>query len=128
MHIILALFLLILNIKRKTWRYVSKFRLCIFYVSFFNLIYYILCKDFLMWDFKSKVLKPKVIRCLHILVIDPLLILLYLSDIPKPFLERVIYISKWVVISTLISIVIGLRAIQKRSKRMWFSNMITVGI
>ena len=77
-----------------------------------------------MWDFKSKVLKPKVIRCLHILVIDPLLILLYLSDIPKPFLERVIYISKWVVISTLISILIGLRAIQKSSKRMWLSNRI----
>ena len=117
MHIILALFLLILNIKRKTWRYVSKFRLCIFYVSFFNLIYYILCKDFLMWDFKSKVLKPKVIRCLHILVIDPLLILLYLSDIPKPFLERVIYISKWVVISTFIEW-IG----KKKFKMLFFDN------
>ena len=100
MHIILALFLLIQNIKRKTWRYVSKYRLCIFYVSFFNLIYYILCKDFLMWDFKSRIFKPKVIRALHILIINPLLILLYLSNVPKPFLKKVIYISKWVLIST----------------------------
>ena len=102
MHIILAVFLLIQNIKRKTWRYVSKYCLCIFYVSFFNLIYYILCKDFLMWDFKSRIFKPKVIRALHILIINPLLMLLYLSNVPKSFLKKVIYISKWVLISTCI--------------------------
>lgn len=102
LHFILASFLLVQNIKRKTWRYVSKYRLCIFYVSFFNLIYYILCKNFLMWDFKSKIFQPKIMRALHILVINPLLILLYLSDVPTSLHKKVIYISKWVVISTLI--------------------------
>ena len=53
-----------------------------------------------MWDFKSRIFKPKVIRALHILIINPLLILLYLSNVPKPFLKKVIYISKWVLIST----------------------------
>ena len=70
-----------------------------------------------MWDFKSKIFKRKVIRTLHILVISPLLILLYLSNIPKTFPKKVNYISKWVVISTFIEW-IG----KKKFKMLFFDN------
>ncbi len=75
------------------------------YVSFFGLLYNILCKNYLMWDFKPTfqyLNNRKIIRTLHIFIINPLLILSYLSTIPDSIWNKILYTGKWIISSTLV--------------------------
>ncbi len=49
---------------------------------------------------KSKIFKVTTLRLFYVLVIMPQLILLYLSGIPKTNTKKIIYISKWVIVSS----------------------------
>jgi len=85
-------------------RNLPKYLPSMLYDSFFNLLYHILCKDYLMWDFKPniKYLSSKILRALHIFVISPLLILSYLSTIPDSIGKKFLYTGKWIASSTLV--------------------------
>jgi hypothetical protein len=100
MHILLSLLLLTQNINKRTWRNFSEYSSSLFYVSFFNSLYYFLSKDFLLWDFNVKKSQLKIIRALHIFVITPSLVLLYLSNVPNSMLKHIAYLVKWVMSST----------------------------
>lgn len=116
MHLVLALLLFILNAKNKTWRKIPNFALSIFYVSFFNAMYYFLCKDFILWDFKDKRLSTKTLRLLHIFIINPLLILYYLSHFPKRIFSKISYVMNWVTISMIVE------RIGKQLNKIYFAN------
>ncbi|SFE83384.1 hypothetical protein SAMN05192532_104272 [Alteribacillus iranensis] len=102
MHILLALCLALFNIKRQNWRYVSRYSRSIWLVILFNLLYYFLCKNYLLWDFTSKKLGTKTVRFLHIFIINPLCILLFLSHYPSSWGRQVLYNIKWIIFSLLV--------------------------
>lgn len=74
----------------------------ILYVCSFNLLYYFLCKDYILWDFKPKKVNSIVIRIIHLIFIMPLIVLLYLEHFPKKKADQLIYIFKWVTSSAVI--------------------------
>ncbi len=55
-----------------------------------------------MWDLRSKVFTTKQLRCLHILAMDPLIMLLFLAKFPKRLYKQILYFTKWVIMSTLV--------------------------
>ncbi|WP_411955547.1 CBO0543 family protein [Alkalibacillus sp. S2W] len=105
MHIIVSLLLLALNIQKKTWRNLPKYYHVLIYVSVFNCLYYVLCRNSLMWELKCKTLSTRAVRVLHILVVVPLLILLYLSDVPKSLSKQIVYICKWIMVSMFVEFI-----------------------
>ncbi|NIK11724.1 hypothetical protein FHR85_001107 [Alkalibacillus almallahensis] len=105
MHIIFSLLLLALNIRKKTWRNLPKYYHVLIYVSVFNCLYYVLCRDFPMWELKCKTLSARAVRILHILVVVPLLILLYLSNVPKSLSKQIVYICKWIIVSMFVEFI-----------------------
>lgn len=98
LNIIVITLLFLLNIRSKAFRQLNIHAPSIAYVMTFNMLYYYLCKHFLLWDFKAKFMSVRTVRALHIFVCIPLLILLYLANFPKK--NRVLYIIKWVIVST----------------------------
>jgi hypothetical protein len=117
LHLLLVIWLLILNIKNKTWHHASQYIRSILHVIFFNSLYYFFCRDYLMWDFRSKVFKPITLRILHILLVNPLMLFLYLSKLPKKISQQVIHICRWITLSLLIEW-IG----QKKFKMIYFDH------
>lgn len=100
MHLALVLWLLFLNIRKKTWIHLHKYSSSMIYVMFFNALYYYLAKKKLPWDFRSEIFDKRIVRSLHIFLINPLLILLFLSSFPKSLLKQIIYILKWLSITS----------------------------
>lgn len=102
MHILLLTWLLYLNVKNKTWRFLPKYYPNLIYVVFFNGLYYFLVHKKVLWDLKSVLFSKKVIRIIHACIINPLFLLLFLSKFPNSLLKQIIYINKWVAISIII--------------------------
>lgn len=102
MHIVLAVFLIVLNIKRKTWKNIKRHYSSILYVGFFNFLYYYTCKHFILWDYKSSYMSVRCVRALHLFVIMPLLTLLFLSNIPNSVVKKILHIIKWVLTSIVV--------------------------
>ncbi len=96
-HILFLVSLFLLNMKKKTWRNLFVYWPSMFYVSFFNFFYYFLCSPYLLWDFKSKMISTNALRFIHIVLINPMLILLFLSNLPKKVGSQIIYFIKWFV-------------------------------
>jgi hypothetical protein len=70
-----------------------------------------------MWDFRSKVFKPLTLRFLHILIVNPLMLLLFLTKLPNKISRKMVYISKWITVSLLLEW-IG----QKKFKMIYFDH------
>ncbi|KHF40025.1 CBO0543 family protein [Halalkalibacter okhensis] len=102
MHLVLSLVVFLLNIKRKTYSNVKHYFPSIVYVMFFNSLYYYLFKHFLLWEFRSPVIKVKYLRGLYIFFIMPHVILLYLSEFPSLWYKQLIHIVKWIAVSAAI--------------------------
>lgn len=99
LNIIVITLLFLLNIRSRSFKQLKTHAPSIIYVMTFNMLYYYLCKHYLLWDFKAKFMSVRTVRALHIFVCIPLLILLYLANFPKE--NRVLYITKWVIGSTI---------------------------
>ena len=117
MHLILLLWIFLLNIKNRTLHNIHKHVDSILYVGASNFLYYFLCKDYILWDFKSKLVSSKTVRMMHLLLIMPLVLLLYLEHFPRRKSDQLMYISKWVVSSAIVEC-IG----QKYFKMIYFDN------
>lgn len=104
MHILSALALLFLNIRYKTWRKLDAMWPGVLYVVLFDGLFYILSKDMhpLPWVFNSKIMKPKTLQLLHLFIIMPLLLSLFLAKSPQSLCRKITYALKWTVGSTLI--------------------------
>ena len=44
----------------------------------------------------------KILKIIHICIINPLLILFYLSNLPNTFVKQFIYVVRWIIISTMV--------------------------
>lgn len=99
MHLFIAIFLLFLNLNYRTLHQLRKHLPSMSYVSLINALYYYVCKHHLVWDFDCRFFSKKQLRALHIFVINPLIILLFLSRFPNQLHKKVIYVLKWTVAS-----------------------------
>ncbi|MCU9613010.1 hypothetical protein OEV98_05530 [Caldibacillus lycopersici] len=52
-----------------------------------------------MWEFTSRILSKNAVRTFHLCIINPLLILLYLSKLPKTNGKRILYVCQWIGLS-----------------------------
>ena len=102
MHILLLAWLFRENYKNKTWKQFPKHYPNILYVALFNWLYYFLVQNKLLWELQSSIMNRKTLKIIHICIINPLLILLYLSNLPNTFVKQFIYVVRWIIISTLV--------------------------
>ena len=102
MHILLLAWLFRENNKNKTWRQFPKYYPNILYVSLFNWLYYFLVHNKLLWELQSDIMNRKTLKIIHICIINPLLILFYLSNLPNTLVKQFIYVIRWFTISTLV--------------------------
>jgi len=107
MHILSALVLLLLNVHFKTWRDLRETSGGILYVVLFNGLFYVLSKDMhpLPWVFNSKSMKPKALLYFHLILIMPLLILLFLSNRPRSLPQKISYVLKWTIGSSVVELI-----------------------
>ena len=102
MHILLLAWLFQENNKNKTWKQLPKYYPNILYVILFNWLYYFLVRHKLLWELQSNLFNRKTLKIIHICIINPLLILLYLSNLPNTFVKQFIYVVRWIIISTMV--------------------------
>lgn len=69
------------------------------YAATFNAMYYYLCKHCLVWDFKSKYLSRNTLRALHIFMATPLMVLLFMANVPVTLRKQLHYLIHWVMAS-----------------------------
>lgn len=99
-HITLILGILLLS--RNSWRDIPKYYKNIGYVSLFNILYYVLCRRHLLWEFSPIGMNWGLIRFVHVVIITPLLVLTFLSKFPHTLIKQIIYTIKWVITSCII--------------------------
>ncbi len=92
----------LVSVYKKTWKGIPTYYKSLSYVSFINAMYYYLFKRHLIWEFNPGGMDWRVVRLVHIFLITPLLVLLFLSNFPKEFKKQVKYVSKWVFASTIV--------------------------
>ena len=68
----------------------------------FNVFYYFLVGNKLMWELQSSIINRKTLKIIHTCIINPLLILLYLSNLPNTLVKQFIYVVRWITISTIV--------------------------
>src|SRR4051812_34920162 len=102
MHILLLAWLFLENYKNKTWKQLPKHYPNTLYVALFNWLYYFLVHHKLLWELQSKLFNKKTLKIIHICIINPLLILLYLSNLPNTLVKQFIYVVRWIIISTMV--------------------------
>jgi len=107
MHILSAFVLILLNVRFKTWRHLKETSGGILYVVLFNGLFYVLAKDMhpLPWVFQSKKMKPKTLLYFHLILVMPLLILLFLSNRPRSLPQKIMYVLKWTIGSSVIELI-----------------------
>jgi hypothetical protein len=104
MHILLLAWLLLENYKNKTWKQFPKYYPNIFYVALFNCLYYFLVHHKFLWELQSTIINRKALKIIHICIINPLLILLYLSNLPNTFIKQFFYVVRWIITSTMVEV------------------------
>lgn len=92
-HILLMFMLILLNHKERNWSKVRKHSNVIMYVTVMNVVYYVLCRRKLVWDFRDNYFSKKFIRFVNTVGITPLFILLFLSKMPNE--NQIQYIFQW---------------------------------
>ena len=102
MHILLLVWLFQENNKSKTWKQLPNYYPNILYVAMFNCLYYFLVGNKVLWELRGTILNRKTLKFTHICMINPLLILLYLSNLPNTFVKQFIYVVRWITISTMV--------------------------
>ena len=101
-HLFLMVLVLVLNIKGKTWRDIPKYYKSLGYAAVINAIYYKLCKRHLVWEFTPNHFNWRLLRIIHIFIMTPLLVLLFLSKCPKTGFTQLGYLLKWVFFSSIV--------------------------
>lgn len=94
-QIFIVLIITILNIINKSWRVFPKHYKSMAYVSVINAFYYYLCKRHLVWEFTHKGFNLRLLRVIHIFFVTPLVVLLFLSRLPRRMFNKIVYIGSW---------------------------------
>jgi hypothetical protein len=101
-HFVLVMGIILISILGNNLRDVPKYYKNMLYVSSFNTIYYFLCRRHLVWEFIPSGINWWVIRLVHIFIVTPILILMFLSKMPSELIKQLEYILKWITISTVV--------------------------
>lgn len=101
-HIVLILFVLVLSVCGKAWRDFPKHYKSLSYVTIVHMLYYKLCKRHLVWEFTPLSFNWRLLRIIHIFIVTPLLVLLFLSKYPKARWKQLCYLVKWVLSSSIV--------------------------
>lgn len=99
-HILLILGVVLINLLGRTWRYIPRYYKSLGYVTSINILYYILCRRHLVWEFHPKGVHWWLLRGIHIFVVTPLLTLSFLAKLPSSISKQIWYIIKWVLVSS----------------------------
>ncbi len=109
MHLLLTFSMVLFAYKKADWKNINKYGLTIFYMITCNLLYNMLCRDYLLWKYKADILPHShvIVELLYTFIILPLVTLLYLSNFPKSgrLLHKVQYFILWVLGSLLMSVI-----------------------
>ncbi|MBD8070618.1 CBO0543 family protein [Bacillus sp. PS06] len=107
MHIFIALVVLILGYFKGDWRNLHKYGLTIFYIITCNLLYNLLCYDYLLWEYRPDLLKEShiLVDLIYTFIILPAITLLYLGNYPFTLSlgRKLKYIIVWVIGSFLVT-------------------------
>lgn len=103
MHLFIAGMIGITSIYKGNWKEWTKYTLTIFYVIILNLLYEILCRDKLLWEYVPGIF-PKsqtVTTLLYSFIVLPGITLIFLTNYPfnETIKKQIVYISKWIIVS-----------------------------
>jgi hypothetical protein len=101
-HIVLVLSIILLSILSRSWRDFPKYYKNMIYVSSFNILYYFLCRRHLVWEFIPNGINWLVIRLAHIIIVTPLLVLIFLSNMPRTLWMQFVHLIRWVITASLV--------------------------
>ncbi|WP_138419651.1 CBO0543 family protein [Aquibacillus sediminis] len=104
-HIILMTCIVLLSVFTHSLRDIPKYYKNMAYVGSFNAIYYLLCRRHLVWDFAPNGIHWLVIRFIYTLIITPLIVLIFLSKMPRERVRQVSYIIRWTIIASIVEYV-----------------------
>lgn len=99
MHVILVFSIILLTFFSKSWRDIPKYYKNMVYVSSLNALYYFLCKRHLVWEFIPNGINWFLIRMVHIIIVTPLFVLVFLSKMPSGRFEQITYYLRWITVS-----------------------------
>jgi len=108
MHLILNGIFLGATLIWGDWRNWKEYHSTILFFWFGDLLYNILCHDYMMWEYKESIFAENllsnhtIISLLIMFVAYPSTVLIYLSKFPKGIYKRIIWILFWVSLYSLI--------------------------
>lgn len=105
-HLTLIIGILSLNIGMKTWRQFPKCCKSLIFVSFVNVVYYGICRRHLVWEFTPGGIHWKLLRVIHVTIVTPSIVLLFLSRLPKSLYRQIMYLISWVTAASVIELII----------------------
>lgn len=106
-HIFLVIIVILLTISSNSFREIPKYYKNMVYVSSFNAIYYFLCRRHLVWEFiPSTGIHWLLLRVVHTMIVTPLLVLVFLSNMPNTLFRQFIHFIHWVTISSAVEYLI----------------------
>ncbi|MDG5786286.1 hypothetical protein QA612_02205, partial [Evansella sp. AB-P1] len=106
-HIVLILLIFLLTLCSNSFRQIPKYYKNMGFVSLFNVIYYFLCRRHLVWEFiPTTGAHWPLLRVVHIMIITPLLVLVFLSKLPNTLFKQFIHFIRWVAASTAVEYVV----------------------
>lgn len=118
MHVGLLIWLIHQNTVKKSWPRLRENSHPIFYVVVCNSLYYYIQKKYPLWTFHSQVMGEFFLKFFHLLIIMPLSMNRFLSELPDRSSKRALYILKWILVSSLVEW-FGLKAGAISFKKGW---------
>ena len=103
MHLLLTIVLLCFAFWKGNWRDWKKYIHTIFYVIICNLLYNLLCHDYMLWQYKADFLPDShlVVELFYSFINLPAVTLLFLTFYPfyGPILKQIAFLAVWVISS-----------------------------
>lgn len=96
MHILIIIIVIIAAWRWANWSRFHQFHATMLYITAMNLLYYFFTSDYSLWSFQSIIGIPEhVLDLLHAFIVLPLSVIIFLSNVPETFIQKMLYIAKW---------------------------------
>jgi hypothetical protein len=107
-HLLLNSLFLFAGLKWGDWRHWHKYHSTILFFWFGDLLYNVLCKNFLMWEYKETIFGQNLlpnhlaVSFLIMFVAYPATVIIYLGNIPNGTFRVVSWLLFWVILYSLV--------------------------
>ncbi|MBU9722110.1 MULTISPECIES: hypothetical protein [Bacillaceae] len=99
-HTVLVILIILLALSSNSLPKIPKFYKNMIYVSSFNGLYYLLCRRHLVWEFIPNIgVNWLLLRLVHTILVTPLVVLVFLSEMPHTLSKQFIHFARWITIS-----------------------------